>query len=89
MMMFLNMWTHKILDLECILASNISDEDKCTWLTTSLRTHAAMYNAITSARTLEHVRLPTGGKMNWFEHGRKYFSVELLMIQNRLCDIDN
>ena len=64
-MKFLQVWTLKILDLERILGQNIPNEDKRTWLTASLQPNVAMTQAITNARTLEHVTGTGTGKMDF------------------------
>ena len=50
---FLGVWTNKIMDLERLTGHNISDDDKRTWITASLRPHKEMYTAVTQARTFE------------------------------------
>ena len=51
---FLGVWTNKIMDLERLTGAAISDTDKRTWITASLRSHKEMYAAVTQARTFEY-----------------------------------
>ena len=50
---FLNVWTHKVLDLEIIEDATVSDVTKRIWLTTALSTNKVMKDAISHATTTE------------------------------------
>ena len=50
---FLNVWTHKVLDLEIIEDATVPDVTKRIWLTTALSTNKVMKDAISHATTTE------------------------------------
>ena len=57
---YLNLWSHKVLDLEKIENNTIPDSTKRLWLTTTLQEHKDMKNAIAQATTTEHTLIGMG-----------------------------
>ena len=51
---FIDLWDHKILDLENIQNASVPDATKRKWLTTAVRGHPELYSAVTNAETIEH-----------------------------------
>jgi Reverse transcriptase (RNA-dependent DNA polymerase) len=67
---YLNLWSHKVLDLEKIENSAVPDATKRLWLTTTLQEHKDMKNAISQATTTEHTLIgmgavPKGQQLDW------------------------
>jgi hypothetical protein len=51
---FLNIWVLKVQELDSIRATEVSDSQKRSWLTSTLQPHGNMYAAIVQASTMEH-----------------------------------
>ena len=58
---FLDLWDHKVLDIEELRNDTVDGITKRRWLTAAIRTHPCLYDAITNAQTIEHTMLSIQG----------------------------
>ena len=67
---FLHTWSTCLYDLENVRDKDVSDADKCRWLTHSIKHHTVLYQGINTAKSVENALRaqddfkPTG--WDWF-----------------------